>query len=337
MKYVRLDRRLVVGGLALAMAGCGSAPASSSSVKSQTTTVKFSEVIRSVFYAPQYVALAKGFFRQQHLKVNLVTSEGSNIGAAALLSGSANIALVGPETTIYIHNQHGTSSLKVFEQLTGTDGSFLLSRHPIRHFSWADLNGQTIIGWRPGSDPQMVLQTALVRHGVHANVLTNIAPQAMVGAFESGKAPFIQEYEPVVSSLIQHKQAYLVTSMAKAAGTYPETSYVATSAYIKSHPKVIQEWTNAIHQGVLWTDSHTPQQVAKMIQSYFSGTSLSSLAASVSMYQHQNTWPKSPLLTRAEYRALENTLAVSGVVKRSQDVPYRDVIDTQFAKAALKQ
>lgn len=341
MSGKRMMAVLSVGLLASVIAGCGttSTPSATSSSPSPSqahdTTVQFSEVIRSVFYAPQYVALAKGFFGQQHLKVDLVTSEGSNIGAAALLSGSANIALVGPETTIYIYNQHGTTPLKVFSQLTGTDGSFLLSRQPIANFSWSDLNHQTIIGWRPGSDPQMVLATVLKMHHVNATVLTNIAPQAMVGAFESGKAPFIQEYEPVVSSLIQSKQAYLVASLGRAIGTYPETSYVATAAYIKSHPKVIQEWTNAIHEGVVWTDTHSAQDVAKTIAPYFSGTPVSALAASVKLYKEENTWPQSPLLTRTEYHTLESTLAAAGVVSPSNDVPYHDVVDTQFAEKAM--
>ena len=41
-------------------------------------TLKVNEVTRSVFYAPQYVAIANGFFEEEGLKIELTT--GGNFG-----------------------------------------------------------------------------------------------------------------------------------------------------------------------------------------------------------------------------------------------------------------
>ena len=41
-------------------------------------TVRLSEVVRSVFYAPQYVAIANGFFEEEGLKVDLSTAWGAD-------------------------------------------------------------------------------------------------------------------------------------------------------------------------------------------------------------------------------------------------------------------
>lgn len=42
-------------------------------------TVRLSEVVRSVFYTPQYVAIANGFFEDEGLKVDLSTAWGAVI------------------------------------------------------------------------------------------------------------------------------------------------------------------------------------------------------------------------------------------------------------------
>ncbi|KPV44745.1 ABC transporter substrate-binding protein [Alicyclobacillus ferrooxydans] len=308
---------------------------SGSGTSSAPITVRYSEVIRSVFYAPAYVAMQEGFFKQEGLNVQMVTSEGSNTGAAALLSGSADVALVGPETSVYIYNQHGSQTLKVFDQLTNTDGSFILSKKKINNFTWQDLQGQSIISWRPGSSPQMVLNYDLKQKGVNANVITNIGPAAMVGAFESGKANFIQVYEPVASQLIQSGQAYYAASVGKAIGSYPETAFEATSSYIQGHPQVIQDWTNAIYKATQWIDSHSANQVAAAIAPYFSGTSNSLLASSIQRYQALNAW-KTPILSPSAFATLQKVLIMNGTEKASQKVNYSAVIDPSFAQNITK-
>ena len=59
--------------------------------------VSLSEVVRSVFYAPQYVALALGFFEDEGLEIDLSTAWGADKGAAALISGAVDIGFFGPE------------------------------------------------------------------------------------------------------------------------------------------------------------------------------------------------------------------------------------------------
>lgn len=123
-------------------------------------------MVHSVFYAPQYVASTKGFFKDAGLDVEIKTAWGSDKGAAAVLSGNADIALAGPEPSIYVFNQKGENRLKIFAQLTATDGSFLLSRQKVSSFAWDQVKGKTIVGGRPGGMPEMVLEYTLKRKGI---------------------------------------------------------------------------------------------------------------------------------------------------------------------------
>ncbi|WP_245533998.1 ABC transporter substrate-binding protein [Effusibacillus pohliae] len=330
--------------LAFSLTGCGGSTSSTSNMQDSSKTdpskniqtVRFSEVIRSLFYAPHYVAIEKGFFKEEGIQVDMVTSQGSDKGTAALLAGTADISLVGPETSIYVFNQNGEKKVKVFYQLTGTDGSFLLSRKKIDNFKWSDVSGKSVVGWRPGSAPQMVLANVLKKNNVNAEVITNIAAPAMVGAFESGKGDFIQVFEPVASMLEQSGKAYLVASMGEAMGTFPETSYVATTDYIAKHPDVIQAWTNAVYKATQWINSHSSDEAAAVIAPYFEGSSKELIAKSIERYKKLNTWPATPVMTKDQLNILQNVLIESGTLKPEQKVKYEDVVDTTFAEKAGK-
>ena len=43
--------------------------------------VRLSEVVRSVFYAPQYVAIANGFFEEEGIEIELSTAWGADKGS----------------------------------------------------------------------------------------------------------------------------------------------------------------------------------------------------------------------------------------------------------------
>ena len=98
-RRLRLTRMLVAVLLATLLAACSRGPAR----PSEKVTVRFTEVIHSIFYAPQYVAQAKGFFADEGLEVVASTAQGSDRGVAALLAGTADIAMVGPETTVFVY------------------------------------------------------------------------------------------------------------------------------------------------------------------------------------------------------------------------------------------
>jgi len=85
--------------------------------ESSLTTVNLNEVVHSVFYAPQYVAMEKGFFEQEGLEINLSVGQGADKSMTALLSGSADIALLGTEAGIYVYNEGAEDYAKVFAQL----------------------------------------------------------------------------------------------------------------------------------------------------------------------------------------------------------------------------
>lgn len=84
--------------------------------KEQITTVRLNEVVHSIFYAPQYVALEKGFFEEEGLKIELDVGQGADKTMTAVISGNADIGLMGTEAGIYVYNEGKENHAVAFAQ-----------------------------------------------------------------------------------------------------------------------------------------------------------------------------------------------------------------------------
>src|SRR5690625_3073312 len=147
----------VLCGLLIFISGCKS---------NEKTSINLAEVTRSLFYAPQYVALEKGFFEEEGLDVELTTAWGGDKTMTALLSDNADIVLVGSETSVYVYAQDSKDYAINFAQLTQTDGTFLVAKEPQPNFSWQDTEDSSFLGQRKGGMPQMVGEFVLKKHGI---------------------------------------------------------------------------------------------------------------------------------------------------------------------------
>ena len=54
-------------------------------------TIQVNEVTRSVFYAPQYVAINQGFFKDQGMNIELTTGQGADAVMTAVLANQCDI------------------------------------------------------------------------------------------------------------------------------------------------------------------------------------------------------------------------------------------------------
>lgn len=184
---------LLIGGT---LAGCGkqdagvSSPDSSSSVKEVT----LNEVAHSIFYAPMYVAIEEGYFKEEGIDLTLVTGFGADKTMTAVLTDEADIGFMGSESTIYTY-AGGTQDYVVnFAQLTQRAGNFLVSRTPVDNFSWDMLKGTNVLGGRAGGMPEMVFEFILKKNGIDPKSDLNIDQSIDFGstaaAFSGGQGDF---------------------------------------------------------------------------------------------------------------------------------------------------
>lgn len=300
--------------------------------------VTLNEVAHSIFYAPQYVAIENGYFEEEGINLKLVTGFGADKVMTALISGEAQIGFMGSESSIYAYNEGNSDYAVNFAQLTQRAGNFLVSRKPIDNFSWDMLKGTTILGGRAGGMPEMVLEYILKNNGIDIStdleIVQNIDFGLTGGAFAGGQGDFTVEFEPHATALEKEGTGYVVASLGVDSGYVPYTAYSAKKSYINKNPEIIQGFTNALQRGMEYVNSHSSEDIAKVIAPQFPDTDADTIAVIVERYKSQDTWKNDLVFSKESFTLLQDILYEAGVIK--EYAPYSDLVDTGFAQKALK-
>ncbi|WP_332648132.1 ABC transporter substrate-binding protein [Lysinibacillus sp. 54212] len=306
--------------------------------KDELKEVKVGEVARTIFYAPQYVALEKGFFEDEGLKVELKTIPGGDKTMTALLSDGIDIALVGSETSIYVTAQGANDPIKNFAQLTQTDGTFLVAREKIDNFSWDMLKDSTFLGQRKGGMPQMAGEFVLKKHGIDPHndleLIQNIDFANIATAFASGTGDFVQLFEPTASVFEMEGKGHIVASFGTESGYLPYTSFMTKDSFIENDAETIEKFTRAIKKAQDWVYKNSAEDVAKAIQPYFEDTDVELIAMVVERYRAQESYAKDPILDEEEWNNLQDVMEEAGELPKRMD--YNELVDTSFAEKVSK-
>ena len=199
--------------------------------------VKVAEVAHSIFYAPQYIADKKGFFKDEGLEVEFILTPGADKVTSAVLSKDVDIGFCGSEASIYVYKNNKKDYIVNFASLTNKDGSFIVSREKIDNFTLEDLKGKYIIGGRKGGMPEMTLEYTLKENGISLDdvtIDTSVEFANMASAFMSGTGDFVTLFEPSATKLENEGKGYVVASLGEYGGNTPYTSYNALKSYIKN-------------------------------------------------------------------------------------------------------
>lgn len=307
--------------------GCGD-------VTSAGEKITLNEVAHSIFYAPMYVAIENGYFSEEGLDVTLVTGFGADKTMTALLSGEADIGFMGPESTIYTY-QGGMEDYAVnFAQLTQRAGNFLVGRQPEENFTFDMLRGKDVLAGRAGGMPQMVFEYILKKYGLDPQTDVKMNQSIDFGstaaAFSGGQGEYSVEFEPHATALEQKGDGYVIASLGEESGYVPYTAFSARKSYIEENPEVIESFTKALQKGMEYVNSHTPEELAKVIKPQFEEMDEVSLATIIKRYQEQDTWKNDLVFTKEAFELLQDILLDAGVV--TETVPYEDLVNTAFAE-----
>lgn len=301
--------------------------------------IRVNEVTRSVFYAPQYVAISKGYFAEEGLEIELTTGQGADKVMTAVLANQSDIGFAGPEASIYVYNEGKEDYTQVFAQMTQKDGSFLVSKEKTDNFSWQDLKGKTVIPGRKGGVPYMTFEYVLKQNGLDPKkdlVLDDsIKFDLMAGAFAGGNAEYVTLFEPTASATEKADKGYIVASVGEASGEIPYTAYFTKKSYIEKNPNIIQGFTNAIYKGEQWVKSHSAKEIAEAIVDFFPDTDLTMLEAALQSYIDIDAWRDNPVLKQESFALLQKVMKEAGDLEKEAD--YGKVVNNSFAEKAIQK
>ena len=299
--------------------------------------VTLNEVAHSIFYAPQYVAIEEGYFKEEGLDLTLVTGFGADKTMTAVISGEADIGFMGAEASIYAYQEGATDPVMNFAQLTQRAGNFLVAREEMPDFTWNDLKGKKVLGGRKGGMPEMVFEYILKNNGLDPETDLTIDQSIDFGSTAAAftgdtSADFTVEFEPSATLLEQEGTGYVVASLGTDSGYVPYTSYSAKASFLEDHPKTIQKFTNALQKGMDYVSTHSPEEIATVIAPQFPETDLATVTAIVTRYYQQDTWKDNLIFNEESFQLLQDILQDAGELSRRTE--YTNLVTTSFAQKA---
>lgn len=304
------------------------------------TPVTLNEVAHSIFYAPQYVAIENGYFAEEGLDLTLVTGFGADKVMTAVISCEADIGFMGAEASVYAYQEGATDPVINFAQLTQRAGNFLVAREEMPDFQWEDLKGKKILGGRAGGMPEMVFEYILKQNGIDPKTDLTIDQSIDFGSTAAAftgdtSSDFTVEFEPSATALEKEGAGYVVASLGVESGYVPYTSYSAKTSYLKENPENIQHFANALQKGMDYVCTHTPQEIAQVIQPQFPETDLDTLTVIVTRYHEQDTWKENLIFEQDSFELLQDILEDAGELKAR--ISYEDLVNTDFAKKSAER
>lgn len=306
--------------------------------ETKDTKVVLNEVAHSIFYAPMYVAIEEGYFAEEGIDLTLVTGFGADKVMTAVLSGEAQIGFMGSESSIYTYNEGATDYVVNFAQLTQRAGNFLVAREKMPDFDWNDLRGKYVLGGRKGGMPQMVFEYILKQNNIDPSkdleINQGIDFGSTAAAFAEGQGDFSIEFEPGATTLEKGGKGFVVASLGADSGYVPYTAFSAKKSYIEKNPDVIQGFTNALQRGMDYVQTHTPAEIAEIIQPQFKETDFDTITTIVTRYYEQDTWKADLIFEQSSFELLQDILESAKELEKR--APYDVLVNTDFARKAIE-
>lgn len=290
-------------------------------------SIKIAEVTHSVFYAPLYVAIEEGYFRNENIDIKLILTPGADKVSAAVLSGDVQIGFAGAESAIYVYEKNEKDYLQIFSGLTKRDGQFILGRKDKKDFSLKDLYGKEILVGRSSGMPALNFLNALKNEGIDKNKIKinyNIDFASLSGAFIGNTGDYVNLFEPTALKLENEGYGYVLQSIGLLSGEMPYTTFYARKSYIENNKEIIKSFTKAINKGLEFVKNNDEMKIAKSIYKQFPDLSLNDLSTIVKRYKDADSFLDSSYIEEKLLVNLENLLIDNNLLKNY--VPYNDLI-----------
>ncbi len=304
--------------------------------KKDDNKIRLNEVTHSIFYAPLYVALNLDFFKDEGLKVTLESATGSDASMTALISGSADIILAGPEQVVY--SQEVKDRPMVFGQLTQRDGSFIVGKQDQDTFTLDDLKGKTIIGGRQGGMPAMTLQYIIEKAGLvigtdkakgEVNLRTDVAFNLISSTFITSDSEYCTLFEPTATMLEKEGDGYVLKAVGDLSGSIPYTCFVAKTSYLKNKTDKAEKFLKAVYKGYQYIKTQPSEKAAAALKNSFSGMSDEELKIAVEQYLAIDAWCSSPVMQEESFNTLLKVL--NNATSDNYNPKFVDLVDNSIA------
>ncbi|MDA8185285.1 MAG: ABC transporter substrate-binding protein [Actinomycetota bacterium] len=331
---------------ALLLAACGS---SSPHTTAHVAKPSKAPTVVNVIYQPSglssyFYANAKDLWAKYGLKINPISIEAGQNELAPLVAGSAEFAFMGgPPTITAVGKSVPVRIIFSTNDVSRLEGLVVPKGSPIT--SLRDIVGKTI-AVPTGSSAWAGMHLALAKAGIPFSAVhtENLAPSAALAAFEAGSIQGAWIWDTWLERMVG--LGGHIVALEHNYGVQEPNSWVVSSSFVASHPKVVEAFIAALNAGAVGVNADPSAAAA----SYSTLTGVTP-AEAVTIMKTEPTFtladalsPSDPLsfvsentgFAEALYRSGE-VLAAAGIIPSAPSlVALQGAIDVSIVKATAK-
>ena len=166
-------------------------------------------------------------------------------------------------------------------------------------------------------------------------MVTNIDFTATSGAFKAGTGEYVTLFEPTASMLEKEGSGKIIASIGEAVGDLPYTCFFTTKSYMDKNPEILQKFTNAIYKGQQWVESHSDEEIADSIISFFPGTDKDIIVSVVKNYKEINAIATKPSIEEEDLTRLMDVIESYDSSLLTDRPSFEKIVNNSFAEEAM--
>lgn len=291
------------------------------------------ESLRGLFYAPFYAALARDAYAKEGVDVVFASAPTPGHAATNVMGGAADVCWGGPMRVMQTYHQVPDCDLVCFGEVVTRDPFLLVGREPRPDFTLSDLVGPRVGTVSEVPTPWMCLQHDLRLAGIDPASVTRVADRSMTdncAALAAGDLDVVQVFEPFVSSMLADGTGHVWHAQASR-GPTSYTTFYARRGVLESRRDELLRMVRAIDRTLQWVAAADGAEIAQTVGGYFPAVRPYILAAACTRYKALEIWGATPVLPRAGYDRLKDSLVSGGFV--DPGTPFDVAVDNSLAEA----
>jgi NitT/TauT family transport system substrate-binding protein len=279
--------------------------------------IRLMENFRAVFYAPYYATDALGFYANEGVDVELVSSDAPGDAISHLVNGTIDLTWGGPMRVMTAHDRDDQSPLVCFGEVVSKDPFFLIGNS--RPFKLPDLAHMRFATVSEVPTPWMCLQHDLRETGVDPVTITRISDRTMTdnyAALRGGQFDVMQAFEPFASQA-EMDGAGGILYAASSRGPTVYTAFISTRSKVAAHHDAFVAITRSLAKMQQWLYAHSGKELAEAVASFFPTVPRELLARSLQRYLDAGLWARDPAMSKQGFERLGASFLSGGSLKRA--------------------
>jgi NitT/TauT family transport system substrate-binding protein len=301
-----------------------SGPASAENKK-----VVLSQAFQSMLYLPLYVAMDEGFFTQQGIDLTKETAGAPSVALSAVLSGSAQFSLHGPEWTAIAASKG--AQVGIIANVVNGAAVWIATTPDFKFESVKDLKGQkVVVGQMPTTSTSLFLKL-LKENGLDPKSDVDLIPVQIgsePGPFLAKQADVAVMYEPGLDQVVA-KGMKVALGFPKTYGAY---AFSAITARNDVDPDTAQRVVNGLEMAVRFIAKNQDATV-EIAKKEFPNLDPQVVEAAVKRMIAENVYPTSVDISADALKVAMDTQLALGNLKEQPD--YSTFVVKKFIEPAL--